>query len=223
MVIMPDNSIESSKRVLEPIERVSEILFGLIMVLTLTGSLSVAEVGRETVRTLLISALGCNLAWGVIDGVLYLMGCLAEKGRALATLLAVRKTSDPDAAQRLIAGALPPLVASILQPPELDTIHRRLRQLPEPRVPARLGKQDWLGAAGVVLLVFCSTFPVVIPFLMMRDAVRALRISNAIAIVLLFLTGCVFGRAVGRGPWAMGSMMVLLGGVLVGLTIALGG
>jgi hypothetical protein len=35
-----------------------------------------------------------NLAWGIIDGVLYLMGCLAEKGRGLLTFRAVRKTTD---------------------------------------------------------------------------------------------------------------------------------
>src|SRR5437899_12768759 len=98
----------SSRRVLEPIDRVSEVLFGLIMVLTFTGSLSVAEAGREDVRTMLIGALGCNIAWGVIDGVLYLMGSLAEKGRRLITLQAVRKAGDPQKAQRLIAGALPP-------------------------------------------------------------------------------------------------------------------
>src|SRR5256885_2262829 len=72
---MPEGSFElSSKRVLEPIDRVSEVLFGLIMVLTFTGSLSVAEAGRDDVRTMLIGALGCNLAWGIIDGVLYLTG-----------------------------------------------------------------------------------------------------------------------------------------------------
>ena len=72
-----------SARVLDPVDRVSEVLFGLIMVLTFTGSLSVAEAGRDDVRTMLIGALGCNLAWGIIDAVLYLMGCLAEKGRDL--------------------------------------------------------------------------------------------------------------------------------------------
>src|SRR5437868_11906862 len=106
----------SSRRVLEPIERVSEVLFGLIMVLTFTGSLSVAEAGREDIRTMLIGALGCNLAWGIIDALLYLMGNLADHGRSLATYQAVRKTTDPQEAQRLIASALPPLVASILTP-----------------------------------------------------------------------------------------------------------
>src|ERR1044071_3675711 len=110
----PETSVErSSKRVLEPIDRVSEVLFGLIMVLTFTGSLSVAEAGREDVRTMFIGALGCNLAWGIIDGVLYLMGCLAEKGRGLFAFRAARKATDPVEAQRLIADALPPLIASI--------------------------------------------------------------------------------------------------------------
>ena len=80
----------SSKRVLEPIERISEVLFGLIMVLTFTCSLSVAEAGRMEVRAMLLGALGCNIAWGVIDAIMYLMGCLAERARSLATLRAVR-------------------------------------------------------------------------------------------------------------------------------------
>src|ERR1041385_5149957 len=122
----------SSKRVLDSHDRISEILFGLIMVLTFTGSLSVAEAGREDVRTMLIGALGCNIAWGIIDGVLYLMGCLAEKGRRLMTLQAVRKAGDPQKGQRLIAGALPPLIASVMQPAELESIRERLNQMPEP-------------------------------------------------------------------------------------------
>src|SRR5437867_11533992 len=105
---MPEGSFElSSRRVLEPIDRVSEVLFGLIMVLTFTGSLSVAEAGREDVRAMLIGALGCNLAWGIIDAVLFLMGSLAEKSSGLRALRGVRKATDPQHAQRRIADALP--------------------------------------------------------------------------------------------------------------------
>src|SRR2546429_9981876 len=101
---MPESPFErSSKRVLDPIDRVSEVLFGLIMVLTFTGSLSVAEAGRESIRTMLIGALGCNLAWGIIDGVLYMMGCLAGRGRGLLMFHAVRKATDPKKAERPIA------------------------------------------------------------------------------------------------------------------------
>jgi len=220
---MSDQAIKSSKRVLDPIDRVSEVLFGLIMVLTFTGSLSVAEAGRDNVRTMLVGALGCNLAWGIIDAVFYLMGCLAEKGRGLLTFRAVRKATDPRQAERLIAGALPSVVASVLQPAELEAMHERLKQLPEPPEHARLSRDDWLGAVGVFLLVFLSTFPVVIPFIFMRNAGPALRVSNAVAIVMLFLTGYAFGRMTGRYPWFLGIVMVFLGLILVGLTIALGG
>jgi hypothetical protein len=217
------SSERSPKRVLAPIDRVSEVLFGLIMVLTFTGSLSIAEAGRDDVRTMLVGALGCNLAWGIIDGILYLMGCLAEKGRGLLTFRAVRKTTDSEEAHRLIADAFPSVIASVLEAGELESLRQRLKQLPEPPAHARLHKDDWLGAAGVFLLVFLCTFPVVVPFIFMSHAGPALRVSNIVAIVMLFLTGRAFGRITGCNSWLTGISMVVLGLILVGLTIALGG
>jgi len=214
---------EPRKRVLDPIDRLSEILFGLIMVLTFTGSLSVATAGHEEVRGMLVAAIGCNLAWGIIDAVLYLMASLAEEGRALMTFHAVRAAEDPQRAQRIIASALPPVLASIMLPPEFAALHQRLNQLPEPPRRPRLRKEDVLAALGVFLLVFLSTFPVVIPFLVMRNGVAALRVSNAVAIVMLFLTGYAYARLTARHPWVVGILMVLLGVMLVGLTMALGG
>lgn len=224
-VIKPvsDDSITSSKRVLEPGERIAELLFGLIMVLTFTGSLSVAEAGRDDVRTMLIGALGCNLAWGLIDGVFYLMGCLGEQGRGLRTLRALRRAAQPEEAHRVIAGALPPMVAAALGPVEYEQVRQKLARLPEPPARPRLGRSEWLGALMVFVWVFLTTFPVAIPFIFMHDIARAMRFSNAIAIVLLFLSGCAFGRVAEYRPWATGLGMVLLGGVLVGITIALGG
>jgi hypothetical protein len=212
-----------TRRVLAPIDRVSEVLFGLIMVLTFTGSLSVADAGRDDVRTMLIGALGCNLAWGIIDAMLYLMGCLAERGQSRMTYLAVRTAADSQQARRLIADALPPVVASILEPPDLDTMRRRLMRLPEPPERPALSQDDWLGGLGVLLIVFVSTFPVVIPFIVMPNVGPALRMSNAIAIVMLFLTGYTFGRMTGRRPWLVGLAMVVVGSMLVGMTMALGG
>jgi VIT1/CCC1 family predicted Fe2+/Mn2+ transporter len=221
---MSNDPTPSSKRILDANDRISEVLFGLIMVLTFTGSLSVAESGREDVRTMLIGALGCNIAWGIIDGILYLMGCLSERGRALMSYRAVRRAADPQQAQRLIADALPSPIAAVMEPAEFESLHRRLLAQPEPPSGrARLHKNDWLGAGGVFLLVFLSTFPVVIPFLLMTNAMRALRLSNAIAVVMLFVTGYAFARISGAHPWLMGISMVVLGVVLVALTMALGG
>ena len=211
------------KRFLGPIERVSEILFGLIMVLTVTGSISVMEATRGVVRDLFIAALGCNLAWGVIDAVLYLMGRFSEHGQNILALRTVQTMEDADKARRVISEALPPLIASVLTGAELDAIHQRLKQVPEPPAYPRLAKSDWLGGLGVFLLVFASTFPVLIPFLFIHDAKLALRISNLIAIVLLFILGSMVGRYAAHRRWLTGLAMVILGGVLVAITIALGG
>jgi VIT1/CCC1 family predicted Fe2+/Mn2+ transporter len=172
---------------------------------------------------MLIGALGCNLAWGIIDGVLYLMGCLAEKGRDLRMYRAVRGASDPQKARRLIAGALPDLVANSLEPAEYEALRERLRKLPEPPARARLNGTDWRGALGVFLLVFLSTFPVAIPFLFMDNLNSAMRASNAIAVTMLFVTGLLYGRCVGGSPWKFGLSMVVLGLILVAMTMALGG
>ena len=217
------DSTTSPRRVLDPIDRVSEVLFGLIMVLTFTGSLSVAEAGRDDVRAMLVGALGCNLAWGIIDAILDLMGCLAETGRQLMTVRAVRTAASPERARAVLADALPPPILSILEPAELEAMRVRLTQLPEPPARAHLQRNDWLGAAGVFLLVFVSTFPVVIPFIFMRNAVPALRVSNAVAVAMLFMTGFAYGRLIGHRPVRMGIWMVVLGIVLVGITMALGG
>jgi VIT1/CCC1 family predicted Fe2+/Mn2+ transporter len=220
---MSDEPLRSTKRVLDPHDRLSEILFGLIMVLTFTGSLGVAQAGRDDVRAMLLGAISCNVAWGIIDAVLYLMGCLAEKGRNLATFRRLRAIADPAEAQRVIVAALPSVVAAVLEPAELEAVRQRLNRLPEPPARARLDWRDGLGAVGVFLLVVLATFPVVIPFIFMQSAVAALRVSNAIAIVMLFMTGYVYARHAGTRPWLTGISMVVLGSALVGVAVALGG
>ena len=69
-------------RVLDPVERVSEVIFGVLMAMTFIGSLSVATRGPGEVRTMMIAALGCNIAWGLADAVMYLVGTLTERTRA---------------------------------------------------------------------------------------------------------------------------------------------
>jgi VIT1/CCC1 family predicted Fe2+/Mn2+ transporter len=204
-------------------DRISEVLFGLIMVLTCTSTISVVTADRIQIRTMLIGALGCNLAWGIIDAGMYLMARLHEQGRNILMLRAARAASDLDAAQAAIAGALPPLLASVLTQEQLELMRQKLRQLPEPPMRPSLTKKDWVGAIAVCLLVFLSTLPVAIPFMLTNDARLALRVSNAIAIVMLFLCGYLFGRHAGLRPWLSGLSSVAIGSVLVIVAIALGG
>lgn len=210
------------QRVLDPIDRILEILFGLIMVLTSTSTLSVLTAGQPEIRTMILGALGCNLAWGIIDGALYVLGCLDERGRNLITLRAVRSASNPDDARRAIADALP-VPLSNLSKDDLEPLRQELLRLPEPPARPSLTKDDALGALAVCLLVFLSTFPPVVPFLFGGEVQTALRISNAIAIMMLFACGYAYGRGIGVRPWLTGLVMVAIGVVMVAIAAALGG
>ncbi len=209
-------------RILEPMDRISEVLFGLIMALTFTLTLGVVTADRIQVRTMLFAALGCNLAWGIIDAGVFLMARFNERGRNAVKLRAVREAANSGHARRIIADALPPLLASVLPPDQLELMRQRLLLLPEPERP-RLTKRDGLGALAICLLSFLSTFPIVIPFILIGDARLALRLSNAVAIAMLFVCGYAFGHYAGFRPWATGLSMVAVGAALVGVAIALGG
>lgn len=214
---------DQSERILDPIARVSEILFGLIMALTFTGTLSAASAGREDVRELLIGMLGCNLAWGLVDAVMFVMSSLTERGHGLLTVKAVRAAATPAEAHRVIAGALPPLVVPTLTTAELEKVRQGLLRLPDQPPKVSLTREDWLGALAVFLLVFLSTFPVVIPFLLFSKVHLAIRVSNLVALVMMFVAGYWLARHGGYHPLGTGLGVVLLGVVLVGIAIALGG
>lgn len=212
-----------SKRVLEPMEAISEIWFGLIMVLTFTCSLSVNYAGREEVRTLLLGALGCNLAWGIIDGVMHLVRRFVGRRMNIAKLSAVRNASDPGAAHQVISDALPQLVSAVLSPADFEMMRKKLNQLPVPPSRSEITKKDWLGAAAVFLAVFLTTLPVAIPFLFIHNVRLALRLSNGIAVLMLFSTGYTFGIYTDHHPWRMGLWMAIIGSALVGIAVVFGG
>ena len=73
------------ERVLEPIDRVSEVIFGVLMAMTFIGAMNVAEAGQGEVRKTLIAALGCNVAWGLTDGIMYVVAILTERTRERST------------------------------------------------------------------------------------------------------------------------------------------
>jgi hypothetical protein len=213
-----------STRVLDPMDRISEILFGLIMVLTYTTTLAVMTASQADVRAMLIGALGCNLAWGIIDGGLYLMEQLRERSRDLALLRAGHQAAnDPDTARQAVRNALPQPLASAVSADQVEAMLQKLKDAPPPPERPRLTADDWWGALGIGLLCFLSTFPVVIPFIFIDDARLALRLSNGIAIAMLFVCGYVFARYAGIRPWIMGVLMVVIGTALTGVAIALGG
>jgi hypothetical protein len=220
---MPEDEPKPHFGVLDPLERISEVLFGVIMALTFTCTLGVATADNIQVKTMLIGALGCNLAWGVIDAGVYLIARVNLSGRKILMLRAMRAAADRGAARRILADALPPLLVSALSEAQVDEMRQLLQKIPHDAARPHLTSGDWLGALGVCLLCFLSTFPVAAPFLVFGDARMALRVSNAVAVFLLFCCGYAFGYRSGFSSWVAGLFMVVFGGAMVGVAIALGG
>jgi hypothetical protein len=220
---MTDVASNGRTRVLDPIERVSEVIFGLLMAMTFIGSVSVATDGREEVRTMMIAALGCNLAWGLADAVMYLVRTVTERTRHRTLLTRLRGGADAAEGQGLVAEVLPAGLAAGVGSEGLEALRRRLVGLST--VPARpaLGAVDFKGALGVFLLVVLATFPVVVPFMVFDRTALAVRVSNLVALAMLFIAGWMLARYAGGTPWRGGAALAVTGTVLLAAIIALGG
>jgi VIT1/CCC1 family predicted Fe2+/Mn2+ transporter len=195
------------------------------MAMTFTGSIHAAEAGNEQLREILVGAIGCNIAWGLVDAVMYLMSDVVARSRGRRALLALKRAATPDAAREVLEEELPEGVARVMTPADFAGLHRWILAAPEPKTEhTRIRARRWRGAIGVFLLVTLSTFPVVLPLLFWRDdPTRAIRVSHSVALVMLFLIGSALGRYAGLRPWLTGLSMLLIGVVLAGLTILLGG
>jgi hypothetical protein len=210
-----------NERLLDPVDRISEVLFGLIMVLTFTGAISTQTDQRE-VTLLLVAALGCNLAWGIVDGVMFVMLGLVERARGRRLLHELR-TNEPATGRAMIVEWLPPPVVPLFDDDELESIRRNVVEIPEPTA-SLVRSDDIKGGLMVAVIVFLSTFPVVIPFLVVDGRIDAIRMSNGVAVAMMFGCGVQLGRYAGVArPALVGAALAAVGIVLVVITILLGG
>lgn len=209
--------------VLSPVDRISEMLFGLLMALTFTGAVSVAESGKAEIRTMFLAALGCNLAWGLVDGVMHLIRTVTERGRLISLVRAVKDASDAPAGRAVVEESLSHVAAGLVSPAEIEAIRSRIAALASLPARPRLGWRDLGVALQIFFIVVVSTFPVVLPFIVLRDVTLAKNVSNAIALAMLFLGGLGLGRYAGYGSWRVGLIMAGLGTALVIAINALGG
>ena len=209
--------------VLSPVDRVSEMLFGLFMALTFVGAVSVAEPGDAQIRAMFIAALGCNLAWGLVDAVMYVVRTVTDRGRLLTLIRSVRNAPDAAMGRLLIERSLSRVAAGLVSPAEIEAMRGRIVALTD--LPARptLNRDDLSAALAIFLIVVAATFPVVLPFALIDDVGMAKNVSRAVAVAMLFFGGLALGRYAGYGSWKVGLLMAGLGTALVVAINALGG
>jgi VIT1/CCC1 family predicted Fe2+/Mn2+ transporter len=214
---------EGSDTALDPVYRASEVIFGLLMAMSFIGSISVATDGREEVRTLLIAALGCNLAWGLVDAVMHLVARKTENRRNRALLQKLHGGADAATGRALIADEMPTPLAASIGDDGLEQIRQRLSAQPLPTGRLGLTGRDFGDAVIVFFLVVLSTFPLVIPFMLIDDTARALLWSRLVALGVLFFAGAMLARYSSGNPWLNGLAMAGIGALLMGAIMALGG
>jgi hypothetical protein len=194
-------------RYLDPGEALGEALFGLIMALTFgVGARIVTAKDELDTHQLIAAAIGCNVAWGVIDATLYVLGSLfyrSQRARFFRALKSARSETEALAAIQEEFGLEDEPLA--VQPEDRIRLYQSILALSaHSRVaPVRLLPRDFVSALVVFVLVTVTALPGVIPFLLLEDSYLALRLSNLVLILLLFLVGYCGGISptLALGAW----------------------
>lgn len=216
---------EPEKRapILNTVDRVSELCFGLFMALTFVGAVKAVTAGEDAGYKMFFAALGCNLAWGLADAVMYLVRTLADRGQRRKLALTLQGEQDQALALRALREALPAPLESFVDDADLERIRARVTAMPALPPRANFVRDDFIGALAIFLLVVLGTFPVALPFLVFTDLKTALIASRVLTLAILFTAGFSLGRYTGAGAMRAGFAMTMLGVLLTMAIIALGG
>ena len=212
------------RRNLDPSTRLGEVLFGLIMAMGITGAVRFSS-AEATNRQLLIDVLGCNIAWGIVDGVMFAMLGLFERARKTRIAHLVTNAPTEQAALAGIHDEIGKRLEPLMSSAECEQVYRwvldNAKKSP-PEQPA-VRRDDILGGIAIGVLILIATLPVVLPFMLISNTTTAVRTSNIITLCMLFGIGWWWGRTVGTNPLQVGAAIAGVGLTLVLITIALGG
>jgi VIT1/CCC1 family predicted Fe2+/Mn2+ transporter len=212
------------QRHLDPASRLGEILFGLIMVLGATLTAGIAS--RDDEKHMLKAALGCNIAWGIIDGIMYVMNCMTVRSGKARLIMAIQKAADSVAALEIIRSKMEPDLERITKSEEREILYKSVLEHLRNSKPVRVSmtREDFYGALACCWLVIASCLPAALPFLILPDyPTLALRVSNGLLIAMLFWVGWKWARYAHTNHWVTGLIMVAIGLALVGVAVLLGG
>jgi VIT1/CCC1 family predicted Fe2+/Mn2+ transporter len=197
----------------------------MVLTCTLGASVLAGSIDREGLRITLIAALGCNIAWGIIDAALYVMGNVFVRRRNQRLMQAIRSAPDDATALALVREALEPRVGSHGREKDRERFYQSLHGLIANDAPASsfVTADDLRSALAVFVLVVAAALPSALPFFLIGDPQLALRAANTVQVLLLFVVGFYWARSVGGSGWWTGLILMLSGIFLVGIAVFLGG
>jgi len=212
---------------LKPNESLTQLVSGLIVVLTFTLAASVASGGgQEGARAALFGAIGANASWAMINAVLYIMDTAFDRNRQIRIGRAIASNLDEATALAAIRNELDPYLASVTRADDREQLYRNVRNaLTHGHLPRRTAflRDDLMGAIAVSCLTLAATVPAILPLLIIDHPWLALRVSNLLVIGSLFLVGYHWAKYVDANPWLAGFGLTALGVTLVAIAIIVGG
>lgn len=222
-------------RLLDPIDRLSETIYSVLILLTFTLAYRIIRVGAEPVpapdsiryaNELLLASLGAILAWGVIDGLMHILMEIFQRGERHRLLQMIQ--TAPSDAERIdtLADEFDYVLEPIIDEHERDQLYKGMLAHLRSAQPRPIGfkREDFTGALGTVVVALIAVIPSLIPIVLLRGNYDlAIRISNVISFIVLFQSGFTWGRYTGVNPWRTGLTLVAAGVVMVAIAIPLGG
>ena len=220
-------ALSAIHRYIDPGETLAEVLFGLIMALTIISGAEIFSAPSELdARQLALAVVGCNVAWGVIDAVLFVLGSMfyrSQRARFFRGLRIARNEAEALAAIQEEFGLEDEPLA--VAPEDRVRLYRSILALSVHAAPARvkLRRRDFVSAFLVFVLVSATALPGVIPLLLLDNSYLAIRVSNAVLILLLLVVGYWWAHYTDARPWRAALVILLLGMTMVSVAVTLGG
>ncbi len=221
-------------RLLDPIDRLSESIFSILILLTFTLAFRIIKLGADPtqpipntyVNELLIGAAGATLAWGIIDGIMYALMALFERGERHRLLHQLQSTHSDEEGIQIVANELDYILEPITGEQQRQMLYQDvLEHLREGAAqPVRLTRADLAGGFGSVLVAVIAVLPSFVPFLLFyNNPALAIRASNVVSFVVLFGLGYQWGKYTGANPWRTGLLLAAVAVIMVLIAIPLGG
>ncbi|MCB0021585.1 MAG: hypothetical protein M9936_10135 [Caldilinea sp.] len=221
-------------RLLDPVDRLTEAMYSVLIVLSFTLAFQVSQQEATVssqeaagqVSQLFVAALGCAVAWGLIDGIMYIASAMFDRGQDHRLVETIRTAATPQDGETLLAGQLDDELSPITTADERAIFYQGLYARLKGTKPTPVGFEvaDFAGALGVALVAIGAAVPVLLPLLFSHShPMLAVRISNAIAAIMLYAMGYQWGKYVGAVPWKMGLVFLLVALIMLAIAIPLGG
>ena len=149
-------------RYLDPAETLLEVLFRLIMALTLTpGAGLLSERQGIDPAGLAAALVGCNVAWGIIDAVFYLLGIRFNRNRRVQLVHKLRATASNAEAIDIIHEEFGLEGEPSMREGDRAAFYRSLLQMLRHAGTAwaRFLRDDFVAAVLIMLLVSATAIP----------------------------------------------------------------